>query len=114
MGTQGNDPTPWFSLQLEHRSVVHSLCIRWKEIHSSVGARAMKYKLLSSLDGKSWTETGVDQSKVRWLSPDMAVDALPGWSNPTQFIKVEMSESSYGSRYGYFTCRYVLVRGRAL
>jgi hypothetical protein len=25
---KGNDPTPWFSLQLEHRSVVHSLYIR--------------------------------------------------------------------------------------
>ena len=41
------------------------------------------------------------------------MDALPGWPNPTQFIKVEMSESSYG-RDGYFTCGYVLVRGRAL
>jgi hypothetical protein len=108
---KGNDPTPWFSLQLEHRSVVDSLYIRWKRTHGSVGARPMKYKVLSSLDGKIWTETGVDQSKVRWLSPKMAVDALPGWPNPTQFIKVEMSESSYG-KGGYFTCHYVLVRGR--
>jgi len=115
---KGYDPTPWFSLQLEHRSVVNSLYIRWKHTHGSVGARPMKYKVLSSLDGKSWTDTGVDQSRVRFLSANMAVDqllvdALPGWPNPTQFIKVEMSESSYG-RDGYFTCYYVLVRGRAL
>jgi hypothetical protein len=76
----------------------------------------MKYKVLSSLDGKSWTDTRVDQSRVRFLSANMAVDQLlvdqlPGWPNPTQFIKVEMSESSYG-RDGYFTCRYVLVRGK--
>lgn len=108
---KGNDPTPWFSLQLEHRSVVHSLYIRWKHIHGSLGARPMKYRVLYSIDGKSWTETKVDQSKVRWLSPNLAVDALPGWPNPTQFVKVEMSESSYGNA-GYFTCHYVLVRGK--
>jgi hypothetical protein len=107
---KGYDPTPWFSLQLEHRSVVNSLYIRWKEAYGSVGARPMKYKVLSSLDGKSWTETGVDQSRVRGLLPNLAVDVLPGWPNPTQFIKVEMSESSYGTN-GYFTCHYVLVTG---
>jgi len=110
---KGNDPTPWFSLQLEHRSVVDSLYIRWKRTHGSVGARPMKYKVLYSLDGKSWTETGVDQSKVPWLSSNLAVDALPGWRNPTRFIKVEMGESSYGGN-GYFTCHYVLLRGHAL
>jgi hypothetical protein len=80
----------------------------------------MKYKLLSSLDGTSWTETGVDQGCVPFLSENMAVDQLlvdqrPGWPNPTQFIRVEMSEGSYGSpdyRTGYFTCRYVIVRGK--
>ena len=115
---KGHDPTPWFSLQLERRSVVNSLYIRWKRMHGSLGARPMKYKVLSSLDGKSWTDTGVDQSRVQFLSANMGVDQLlvdqlPGWPNPTQFIKVEMSESSYG-RDSYFTCHYVLVRGRAL
>jgi hypothetical protein len=76
----------------------------------------MKYKVLSSLDGKSWTDTKVDQSRVPFLSANMAVDQLlvdqlPGWPNPTQFIiKVEMSDSSYGSD-SYCTCDYVLVRG---
>jgi F5/8 type C domain len=112
---KGNDPMPWFSLQLEHRSVVNSLYIRWKRTHGSLGARPMKYKVLSSLDGKSWTDTKVDQSRVPFLSANMAVvqllvDQLPGWPNPTQFIKVEMSDSSYGSD-SYCTCDYVLVRG---
>jgi F5/8 type C domain len=116
---KGNDPTPWFSLQLEHRSVVNSLYIRWKRTHGSLGARPMKYKVLSSLDGKSWTDTKVDQSRVQFLSANMAVDQLlvdqlPGWPNATQYIKVEMSESSYAPNSPYFTCRYVLVRGRAL
>jgi hypothetical protein len=113
------DPTPWFSLQLQRRCIVESLYIRWKRTHGSVGARPMKYKVLSSPDGKSWTDTKVDQSRVRFLSADMAVDQLlgdqlpgdplPGWLFPhqTQFIKVEMSESSSG----YFSCCYVLVRG---
>jgi len=107
---KGYDPTPWFLLQLEHRSVVNSLYIRWKKAYGRVGARPMKYKVLSSLDGKSWTETGVDQTRVQGLVPKLAVDVLPGWPNPTQFIKVDMSESSYG-RNGYFTCNYVLVTG---
>lgn len=107
------DATPWFSVQLEHRSKVKSFYIRWKTAYGQVGARPMKYKVLSSLDGKSWTETGVDQRLVRGLSPNLAVDVLPGWPDPTQFIKVEMSESSYGTD-GYFSCHYVLVTGRAL
>jgi hypothetical protein len=114
---KGNDPTPWFSLQLEHRIVVHSLYIRWKHTHGSLSARPMKYKVLFSLDGKNWTDTKFDQSRVPFLSANMAVDQLliaprlpPALPNPTQFIKVEMSESSYG-RDGYFTCHYVLVRG---
>jgi F5/8 type C domain len=106
-----DDRTPWFSLQLEHRSVVHSLYIRWKGLHHWRGARAMEYKLLSSLDGKSWTETGVDQGRVPFLSKSMAVDALPGWPNPTQFIKVEMSKS-YNYFGQYSCCHYVLVRGK--
>jgi F5/8 type C domain len=103
----------WFSLQLEHRSVINSFYIRWKTAYGHVGARPMKYKVLSSLDGKSWTDTGVDQRLVRGLPPNLAVDVLPGWPDPTQFIKVEMSESSYGTD-GYFSCHYVLVTGRAL
>jgi F5/8 type C domain len=108
---QGRDPKPWFSLELEHRSIVGGLYIRWKMNYGNVGARPLKYKVLSSTDGTSWSETGVDQSCVRGLSPDFGAEMLPGWSNPTQFIKVEMSESSYGPK-GYFTCCYVLVTGK--
>ena len=93
---QGRDPTPWFSLELERRSIVDALYIRWKRDYGSVGARPMKFKVLSSLDGKSWSETGIDQSWVKAISPNLAVDVLPGWPAPTQFIKVEMSDSSYG------------------
>jgi hypothetical protein len=71
---QGRDPTPWFSLELEHRSVVDGLYIRWKTDYGAVGARPMKYKVLSSLDGTSWTETGVDQRCVRGLSANVGAD----------------------------------------
>ena len=111
---QGRDPTPWFSLELERRSVVDALYIRWKRDYGSVGARPMKFKVLSSLDGKSWSETGIDQSWVKAISPNLAVDVLPGWPAPTQFIKVEMSDSSYGqnSLNNYISCHYVLVTGK--
>jgi hypothetical protein len=111
---QGRDPTPWFSLQLQHRSIVDALYIRWKTDFGSVGARPMKFKVLSSLDGTSWTETGIDQSWVKGISPNLAVDVLPGWPAPTQFIKVEMSESSYGQDplNNYISCHYVLVTGK--
>lgn len=108
---RGKDPTPWFSVMLEKPSVVEWLYIRWKAKYGSVGARAMRYRVLSSLDGTSWTETGVDQSQVPGLSPEFAIEVLPGWAAPTRYIKVEMSESSYG-KDGYFSCRYVLVTGR--
>jgi hypothetical protein len=112
--SQGRDPTPWFSLELEHRSMVDALYIRWKRDYGSVGARPMKFKVLSSLDGKSWSETGIDQSWVKAISPNLAVDVLPGWPAPTQFIKVEMSESSYGEYplNNYISCHYVLVTGK--
>jgi hypothetical protein len=111
---QGRDPKPWFSLELEHLSIVDGLYIRWKSDYGNLGARPLKYKVLSSTDGTSWSETGVDQSCVRGLSADFAAEMLPGWSNPTRFIKVEMSESSYGNApyNNYVTCRYVLVTGK--
>jgi hypothetical protein len=111
---QGRDPTPWFSLQLEHRSIVDALYIRWKRDYGSVGARPMKFKVLSSVDGTSWSETGIDQSWVKAFSPNLAVDVLPGWAAPTQYIKLEMSDSSYGQNplNNYISCRYVLVTGK--
>jgi hypothetical protein len=111
---QGRDPKPWFSLELEQRSVVDGLYIRWKRDYGNIDPRPMKYKVLSSTDGTSWSETGVDQSCVRGLSPDFGAEMLPGWSSPTQFIKVEMSESSYGDapNNNYICCHYVLVTGK--
>jgi hypothetical protein len=112
---QGRDPTPWFTLQLEHRSIVEALYIRWKKDYGGVGPRPMKFKVLCSLDGTNWTETGIDQSWVKAISSNLAVDVLPGWPALTQFIKVEMSESSYGQDplRNYIACHYVLVTGKA-
>ena len=107
----GSDPTPWFWVELERAAIVKELTIRWKFADGTTGARAMKFRVLSSTDGNSWDETGVDQSALRGLSPTQAVDVLPGWPRATRFIKVEMSESSYAGSNAYFTCHYVLVRG---
>jgi len=46
---RGKDPTPWFSVMLEKPSVVEWLYIRWKAKHGSVGARPMRYRVLSSV-----------------------------------------------------------------
>ncbi|MFE8601165.1 hypothetical protein [Archangium violaceum] len=60
----------------------------------------------------TWADTGVDERMAPGLASTLAQAHLPGWNAPTQFIKVEMAESSYPN--GYFTCRYVLVRGETL
>ncbi|MDC0708741.1 discoidin domain-containing protein [Stigmatella sp. ncwal1] len=107
----GSDPSPWFWIKLEQTSIVRMLTIRWKAKDGHVGARAMKYDVMSSIDGITWSATGLDQSTMPGLSPERGTDVLPGWASPTRFIKVSMSESSYAPPRAYFTCHYVLVAG---
>lgn len=106
---QGRDPQPWFWVQLEAPSVVQELRIRWKAAPGSTGARAMKYRVLSSLDGNTWTETSRTQANVANLTPTLDEDTLPGWAAITRFVRIEMSDSSYSD--GYFTCHGVTAWG---
>jgi hypothetical protein len=106
----GKDPIPWFWVELCEPSIVTEFRIRWKEESGTVGARAMKYNVLTSLDGKTWSDSGRSQADVADLSPSLDQDKLLGWPSPTLFIKVAMSDSSYGAG-AYFTCHGVEVWG---
>ena len=110
----GSDPTPWFWVKLEQTSIVTHLTIRWKSNDGDVGARPMKYTVSSSVDGIAWSETGMNETAVTGLSAQKGTDVLPGWTTPTRFIKIAMSESSYTSEQAYFTCHYVVVSGVAM
>jgi murine toxin len=106
----GKDPTPWFWVKLDEPSVVQEFKIRWKSTFGENGARAMKYRVLASMDGTNWTYTGRSQADIPNLQAALDLDKLAGWARPTRFIKVEMSDSSYGKN-GYFTCHGVEVWG---
>jgi hypothetical protein len=105
----GKDRSPWIWVMLSTPSIVQKLRIKWKSSFSVIGARAMKYRVLGSLDGVNWTATGRSQADVVNLHPSLDQDSLPGWPGLTRFIRIEMSESSY--REGYFTCHGLEVWG---
>ncbi|MDQ1353298.1 MAG: type domain, partial [Acidobacteriota bacterium] len=109
-----NDPTPWFWVKLERPAEVTSLVIQWKLADGQLGNRAMKYTVSTSMDGITFTDTGVNQDNVIGLTPNTARDLLPGWAGKTQYIKVNMSNCSYGQTPEYFTCYWVEIYGRPL
>lgn len=94
----------WFSVELASTSIVAGLTIQWGQ------ARATRYRVLCSLDGKSWTDTGVSKTVDKGAELQ---DHLPGWATPTRFIRVEMNESAYGAP-GYYTTRWIAVNGAAV
>lgn len=92
---KGSDPTPWIQVELASLSIINSLTVRWKMSEGHPGPRPMQYQVKSSTDGQIWADTGVSHANVADLTPNTMTDTLPGWSAPTRFIRIEMSDSSY-------------------
>jgi hypothetical protein len=109
----GADPEPWFWLELNGPTFIRSLVLAWG------AGRPASYRVLSSMDGQTWADTGVSHC---WKSPrsqaipipreldpgallSYAADELPGWPGLTRFIKVETVAKDYVS------CYYARVTG---
>ncbi len=98
-----------WTLNLKEESILERVLIRWKSKDGPVGARAMRYQIQASTDGKSWATVhdyvGDDGDK--------AEDRMKIKPTRARFVRVRMSQSSYGSVGGaaYFSACFIKLYG---
>jgi len=96
-----SEETAWIEIDLGALCNVNSVGIKWKKKRQM----GKSYKIMSSMDDDGEFQEEINQEDVN-QSPIDETDKhwegwsrLPGWSNPTKKVKIELSESVRNDRH---------------